>query len=267
MSSLPVLIHPRRFGETSRRDAWWVQSAVVFAILGSFVVYATWAAFQNEHYTFGPYLSPFYSPELFGSSPHAWLGPKPGWWPGWLPFSPALVILPFPGLFRFTCYYYRGAYYKAFWADPPACAVGEPRNSYIGERRFPLVLQNVHRYFLYVALLFLLVLAYDAWKAMWFADPATGRKEFGIGVGTLVLTLNVVLLTGYTLGCHSLRHLVGGRLDQPSRHPVQHACWRGCSRLNGRHMRWAWASLCSVAFSDLYVRMCSMGVWTDWRLF
>ena len=267
MSTLPVLIQQRRFGETSRRDAWWVQSAVVFAILGSFVAYATWAAFQNEHYTFGPYLSPFYSPELFGGSPHAWLGPKPGWWPGWLPFSPALVILPFPGLFRFTCYYYRGAYYKAFWADPPACAVGEPRKSYLGERSFPLVMQNVHRYFLYVALLFLLILAYDAYKAMWFADPATGGTEFGIGVGTLVLTLNVVLLTGYTLGCHSLRHLVGGRLDQPSRHPVQHACWRGCSRLNGRHMRWAWASLVSVAFSDLYVRMCSMGIWTDWRLF
>jgi hypothetical protein len=267
MSTLPVLIQPRRFGETSRRDAWWVQSAVVFTILGSFVAYATWAAFQNEHYTFGPYLSPFYSPELFGGSPHAWLGPKPGWWPGWLPFSAALIILPFPGLFRFTCYYYRGAYYKAFWADPPACAVGEPRKSYLGERSFPLVMQNVHRIFLYIALLFLLILAYDAYKAMWFADPATGGTEFGIGVGTLVLTLNVVLLTGYTLGCHSLRHLVGGRLDQPSRHPVQHACYRGCSRLNGRHMRWAWASLVSVAFADLYVRMCSMGIWTEWRLF
>ena len=56
-----------------------------------------------------------------------------------------------PACFRFTCYYYRGAYYKAFWADPPACAVGEPRKSYRGENSFPLILQNVHRYFLYVA--------------------------------------------------------------------------------------------------------------------
>lgn len=257
---LPVLSPPRRFGETSRRDAWWVQPTLVFFILSAFVVYATWAAFQGEHYTYGPYLSPFYSPELFGGSPHAWLGPKPGWWPGWLPFSPALLILPFPGLFRFTCYYYRGAYYKAFWADPPNCTVGEPRKGYLGERYLPLVLQNAHRFFLYVALLFLLILAYDAWKAMWFADG------FGIGVGTLVLTANVVLLSGYTLGCHSLRHLVGGRLDQLSRHPVQHACYQGCTKLNRGHMRWAWASLVMVAFSDLYVRMCSMGIWTDWRI-
>src|ERR671929_2247863 len=158
----------RRFGETMRTDAWWLQPALVFLILASFVVYATWAAFQNAHYTYGPYLSPFYSPELFGDSPHAWFGPKPQWWPGWLPFSAALIILPFPGLFRVTCYYYRGAYYKAFWADPPNCTVGEPRKTYLGERSFPLVLQNVHRYFLYLALVFILILSYDVWKALWF---------------------------------------------------------------------------------------------------
>lgn len=259
-SSLPIITPQRGWGQTARRDAWWVQPLVIFSILSSFVVYATWAAFQNAHYTFGPYLSPFYSPELFGSSHHAVLGPKPGWWPGWLPFSPALIILPFPGLFRFTCYYYRGAYYKAFWADPSACAVGEPRKGYWGERWFPLILQNAHRFFLYVALLFLFILAYDAWKAMWFSDG------FGIGVGTLVLTANVILLSGYTLGCHSLRHLVGGRKDQLSRYPVQHACYQGCSKLNRGHMRWAWASLVTVAFADLYVRMCSMGIWTDWRI-
>lgn len=267
-SSLPVLAPPpRSFGETTRKDAWWAQPLAVFTLLSAFVVYATWAAFQNGHYTYGPYLSPFYSPELFGSSPHALFGPKPAAWPAWLPFSPALLILPFPGLFRFTCYYYRGAYYKGFWADPPACAVGEPRKGYLGERHLPLVLQNAHRYFLYVALLFLFVLSYDAWKAMWFVDPATGRAEFGLGVGTLVLTANVVLLTGYTLGCHSLRHLVSGGIDQLSRHPKRLACYQGCSRLNRVHARWAWASLLSVAFADVYVRLCSMGIWADWRIF
>jgi hypothetical protein len=117
---LPVLPPQRSFGETLRRDSWWAAPATVFIILGAFVVYATWAAFQNAHYTVDHtgYLSPFYSPEIWGDSPHSWFGPKPGWWPGLLPFSPALLILPFPGLFRFTCYYYRGAYYKAFWADP-----------------------------------------------------------------------------------------------------------------------------------------------------
>ncbi len=63
----PVRVTVRRFGETSRRDIWWVQPLLVFLGLSTFLVYATWAAFQGEHYTFGPYLSPFYSPEIFGS--------------------------------------------------------------------------------------------------------------------------------------------------------------------------------------------------------
>lgn len=265
MADAPLPLVHRRFGATMRRDRWWVQPAVVFLVLSSFIVYATWAAFQGDHYTYGPYLSPFYSPELFGSSPHAWLGPKPGWWPAWLPFSPALLILPFPGLFRVTCYYYRGAYYKAFWADPPACTVGEPRKSYWGEASFPLIVQNIHRYFLYVALLFLLMLLHDVWKALWFTDAA-GRTSFGIGLGTLVLATNVVLLGGYTLGCHSMRHVIGGYLDRLARRPVRRLAYDCSSCLNRGHMWWAWCSLVSVAFADLYVRLCSMGIWTDWRI-
>jgi hypothetical protein len=211
-------------------------------------------------------VSPFYSPELFGASPHSWFGARPGWWPAWLPFSPALLILWAPGGFRLTCYYYRGAYYKAFWADPPACTVGEPRKTYRGENSFPLIVQNAHRYFLYLALAFLVILACDVWKAMWFADPVTGATAFGIGVGTLVLAMNVVLLAGYTFGCHSLRHLVGGRLDQMSRSPARLRAYGCVSCLNRRHMPWAWVSLFWVGFSDLYVRLCSMGVWRDVRI-
>jgi hypothetical protein len=263
-AQLPVI--QRGFGETYRRDAWWVQPVVVFLILSAFVVYATWAAFQNAHYTYGPYLSPFYAPELFGDSPHAWFGPKPGWWPGWLPFSPALLILPFPGLFRFTCYYYRGAYYKAFWADPPSCAVGEPRKSYLGEHSFPLIVQNIHRYFLYVAVVFLFLLTWDVWKALWFTDPATGQTTFGIGLGTILLAVNVVLLSSYTLGCHSFRHVIGGYLDRLAGRPVRRRMYEGCSALNRRHMMFAWMSLFSVAFCDIYIRLCSMGIWSDLRI-
>jgi hypothetical protein len=263
-AQLPVI--QRGFGETYRRDAWWVQPVVVFLILSAFVVYATWAAFQNAHYTYGPYLSPFYAPELFGASPHAWFGPKPGWWPGWLPFSPALLILPFPGLFRFTCYYYRGAYYKAFWADPPSCAVGEPRKSYLGEHSFPLIVQNIHRYFLYVAVVFLFLLTWDVWKALWFTDPATGQTTFGIGLGTILLAVNVVLLSSYTLGCHSFRHVIGGYLDRLAGRPVRRRMYEGCSALNRRHMMFAWMSLFSVAFCDIYIRLCSMGIWSDLRI-
>jgi len=268
MASDVVQLTRRGFGQTMRRDAWWVQPLVVFIILTSFLVYATWAALQNEYFAFGNYLSPFYSPLLFSDHPHAWIhGARPSWLPGFIPFSPALLILPFPAGFRFTCYYYRGAYYKSFWADPPGCAVGEPRKSYRGERFFPLIIQNIHRYFLYAALVFLVILSIDAYKAMWFLDPSTGRESFGFGVGTIVLIVNVILLGGYTLGCHSLRHLVGGYLDQLSRAPVRKKTYDCVSCLNRGHMRWAWLSLFWVAFSDVYIRLCAMGIWHDVRLF
>lgn len=255
----------RRFGETTRRDTWWLQPLTVFAALSLFIVYATWAALQGNHFEYGPYLSPFYSPLLFGDSPHAWFGGNPAWWPGAIPFSAALLILWAPGGFRFTCYYYRGAYYKAFWADPPGCTVGEPRKSYWGERSFPLVMQNVHRYFLYLALVFLVILLSDVVNAFWFDDGAGGR-HFGIGVGTLVLITNLVLLSSYTFGCHSLRHLTGGGRDEISTSGVRWACYSCTSAFNRRHQIFAWLSLCAVAFADLYVRLCSMGVWTDYRL-
>ncbi len=263
----PLVETERRFGRTARRDAWWVQPLLTFLGLSAFVVYSTWAAFQGAHYESGPYLSPFYAPLLFGEGPHAWFGPKPGWWPGSVPFSAALLILWAPGGFRFTCYYYRGAYYKAFWADPPACTVGEPRQRYLGERAFPLILQNVHRYFLYLALIFLALLAYDVWKALWFTDPASGGVRFGIGLGTIILAVNVVLLGSYTLGCHSLRHLVGGRRDAISTSPLCAHSYACTSALNRRHLLFAWMSLFSVGFSDLFVRLCSMGIWHDIRIF
>lgn len=266
--ALPLKALPTRrsFGETSRPDAWWLQPLVVFLGFSGFIVYSTWAAFQGEFYAHGNYLSPFYSPEIFGDTHHALLGPKPDWWISWMPWSPAFLILWAPGGFRFTCYYYRGAYYKAFWADPISCAVGEPRKSYLGEQHFPLIMQNVHRFFLYFALIFIVVLAFDVWKGVWFDDGA-GAQEFGIGIGSLVLAINVILLGGYTLGCHSLRHLVGGGLRVFSKHRIRKTAYDCVGCLNKRHMLFAWLSLFWVGFSDFYVRMCAMGIWTDVRIF
>jgi len=266
MGSVNVATQPRGFGRTTRRDLWWTQPLLVFLALSAFIVYSTWAALQGRHYHWGPYLSPLYSPELFGDSPWSWFGPKPGWWASWVPWSPALLILWAPGGFRLTCYYYRGTYYKAFWADPPSCTVGESRAIYRGEGSFPLVLQNAHRYFLYLALIFLVFLSHDVWQALWFTDSVTGEVTFGVGVGTLVLALNVLLLGGYTLSCHSLRHLVGGCVDCLSASPVRSTAYRCASGLNSKHMLFAWLSLFWVGFADLYVRMCSMGIWTDYRI-
>jgi hypothetical protein len=192
-----------------------------------------------------------------------------------------MVILIFPAGFRFTCYYYRKAYYRSFWADPPACGVGEPRSSYWGENHWPLLLQNAHRFFMYFAVLFLILLAWDALQAFWWpttrAGVLDGSGHFGVGLGTLIMIVNVVFLSGYTLGCHSLRHLLGGRLncyscavnngkDMSYQTGSGYRLWRLSTRFNERHMLWAWLSLISVGFTDFYIRMCAMGVWTDPRI-
>jgi hypothetical protein len=246
-----------RLGATERRDAWWLPPLATGLALLVFGVYAAFAAIQGSDYLYegggARYLSPFYSPDLeslFGFD---------------VPFSPAFLVLWAPLGLRLTCYYYRKAYYRSFFLAPPACAVAGLNRRYRGESRFPLVLQNVHRYFLYFALVFLIFLSHDAWKAMWFAGP-DGKEHFGIGLGTLVLTLNVVLLTGYTFGCHSLRHLVGGVFDVLSNKPVRRKSYECVTWCNKFHMRWAWMSLFGVAFSDVFVRLCAMGVWSDWRI-
>lgn len=265
VTALPV---KRSFGETMRTDAWWVQPLVVFVVFSAFIVYATWAAFQGVDYTHENLLSPFYSPEIWGASDHAFMrrdGP-PGWWPGFLPYSPAFLILWAPVSFRLTCYYYRGAYYKGFWADPIACSVGEPRNKYLGERHFPLIIQNIHRYTLPFALLLLVFLSLDAWHSFWFDAPGGGER-FGMSAGSIVLTLNVIFLAGYTFGCHSLRHLVGGGVDIISGRAVRKISYDCVTCFNRRHMTWAWISLIWVAFSDVYVRLCATGVWTNVRFF
>ena len=260
--------HRIGFGATLRTDRWWAAPLSILLGLTAFIIYTTWAAFQGEHYWYGSYLSPFYSPVLFsetsaaGAAPleHAWLGAWPSWWPGFLPASPALLILIFPAMFRFTCYYYRKAYYRAFAATPPGCAVGPvPRKDYRGET-FLLVFQNLHRYALYPALAYIIILYYDAFIAFFY------NGQFGVGVGSIVLLVNATLLAFYTFGCHSFRHLIGGKLDCYSCSAaceIRHAAWSKASILNRRHQLWAWCSLIWVAFSDFYIRMVSMGYIND----
>jgi hypothetical protein len=249
---LPVI----GFGQTLRKDAWWLGPALTVAVLVGFIVYATFRAFENAHYEYDAYLSPFYSPFIDTS-----------WAKGWpIALSPAMLILAGPASFRFTCYYYRKAYYRAFWADPPACAVGEPRRGhYHGERRL-LLFQNLHRFALYAAIVFLAFLWHDAVKGF------IGWKDGGVhmGVGSLVLTLNCVLLSGYTFGCHSFRHLIGGGVNSYSTATLgglRFSLWKLVSKLNERHMLFAWMSLFGVALTDLYVRMVSSGAISDVRLF
>jgi hypothetical protein len=121
----------------------------------------------------------------------------------------------------------------------------------------------VHRYFFYLALVFLGFLWYDTVLAFNFDG------HFGVGVGTLVMLANIILLTLYTFSCHSLRHLAGGKVDCfscVSFGKVRHAGWRGLTFLNERHMLWAWLSLFSVGLVDFYIRCLATGAIRDIRL-
>lgn len=240
-----------------RTDAWWAAPLMIGLALAAFVAYAVWAALQNGHYYAAPYLSPFYSPCLAASCAHVTV-PLVG--AGWT-LSPALLVLWIPGGFRATCYYYRKAYYRSLFRSPAACAVPDASRAYSGETRFPLVLQNLHRYFFYLTLPVLAFLWWDALRALRFSDG------WGVGVGTLVLWANAALLSLYCFSCNSCRHACGGHLDSFHGAPIRFRAWRLVSRLNERHREYAWVSLASVVCADLYVRLQSMGVIHDLRLF
>lgn len=244
---------------TLRTDRWWAQPATTFTVLLGFILYSTWAAFQNANYFHDPYISPLYSPCIAAicaksGAPHiAIVGT---WWA----ISPAILILAIPLGFRMTCYYYRRTYYRSFWLSPPACAVAEPHKRYTGETRFPLLLQNAHRYFFALAIVFNVILTIDAVLAFKF------HEGWGIGLGSLVLTANAGFLWMYSLSCHSARHLCGGGLDQFSKAPRRYKMWLIVSRLNARHPQFAWASLVVVAFTDFYVRLVATGAIHDPRV-
>jgi hypothetical protein len=260
----PVVLGGARGGppvRTLRKDRYWVQPVVTVTVLTAFVAYASWAAFVNKDYFVGATLhrdliSPFYSPCLTASC-------VPGSHPGavipWWEVSPALLILVFPLGFRMTCYYYRKAYYRSFWQAPPACGVSDGHGSYTGESRFPLILQNVHRYFFFAGLVFNVILTIDAIMA--FRQPGIG---IGFSVGTAVLLINATLLWLYSLSCHACRHLCGGGVKQFSKSPIRHKMWKTLTPLNAKHMLFAWLSLCFVAFTDLYVRLVASGTIHDY---
>ena len=250
---------------TLRTDRWWLQPAITFGVLFSFVIYATFRAFENKYYFAEPLISPFYSPCLSsscieGTSP---LGqPFNNKYFG-IGISPSLFILIFPLGFRMTCYYYRKSYYRSFWMSPPACAVAEPHKKYTGETRFPLIIQNSHRYFFYAGLLLNVILSYDA--IISFKNP---EGQWGhMSVGSLVLVVSSTLLWFYSMSCHSCRHTIGGRLKNFSQHPVRYKLWSWVSILNHKHQQFAWYSLAAVAFADIYVRQVATGAWTNFYFF
>ncbi len=224
----------------------WSYPAFVVGALSLFGVFAFWVVFLQPAGYFEPYVSPFDSPLIK-------VGPiPPGIWVAWAPLA-----------FRLTCYYYRKAYFRSFFWHPRSCAVAEPRRGrYRGETAFPWIFNNFHRFAFYATFVQVLFLWYDAIVAFNFGG------HFGIGFGSVLMLANVLLLSGYTFGCHALRHLAGGELDCFSCSAAARArfhLWKGVTVLNVRHDRWAWASLASVAAIDIYIRLLMAGALNDPR--
>lgn len=258
---------------TFRTDNWRSYPIFTLAFFTAWVVYATvramWgSAFYVPQYH---YLTPFYSPCVNDACNNITLDHVTGsaaefgtFVPAGVPFfiPYALISLPFLLLFRLTCYYYRKAYYRAFWLSPQACGVAEPHAKYTGETRFPLLGQNLHRYFWAIAGLISIINTWDAIQAFHGKDGG-----FGIGLGTVILWANVILLWGYTLSCHSCRHVLGGRMKHFSKNPVRYRLWTWVSKINTRHGSFALVTLVSLVVADFYVMLVASGTVNDLRFF
>jgi len=251
---------PHRLGflATLRHDRWWVEPALVAVGLTIFLGYLTISAFLDQWaFEVGPYLTPVFEPKLAGISDFFW-------------FSPALLVLWIPIGFRATCYYYRRAYYRSYFLSPPACAVGDAMPKYNGEAKFPFIMQNLHRFFMYGALVFVPILWFGAIRSFYNTEEIIRGVEvdtgFGIGLGSIVLCLNAFLLMMYTFSCHSFRHLIGGGLNCYSCSnftKARKSLWDRVSVWNQNHRLYAWTSLIWIASTDLYIRLVANGHITD----
>jgi hypothetical protein len=139
--------------------------------------------------------------------------------------------------------------------------VAEPHRKYTGETRFPLLGQNLHRYFFYAAAIISVINTYDLAVSFVKQDGS-----FGLGLGNVILLINVVMLWAYTISCHSCRSIIGGRLNHFSKHPVRYKLWGQVSRLNGKHMQLAWTTLATLAITDFYIMAVSAGWFSDLRI-
>jgi hypothetical protein len=244
---------PESAKEASPGRAWWIEPAVTVVCYSAFVIYATWSVFSGTNVYYAPYVSPFFSTWLgFGLVKVPIIGI----------LLPILAVIPL-GL-RGTCYYYRKSYFRSFFWDPPACAIQElKRGRYRGETRFPWVLNNYHRYFLILSVIVIVFLWVDVVRAFVL------NGHFFVGLGSLVMLVNVILLSFYTFTCHSFRYLMGGRIDAFSRvrfGKLWHRVVILLTWANPRHGFWAWVSMFSVALTDVYIRLLIAGIFHEPRL-
>ncbi|MCL5092149.1 MAG: succinate dehydrogenase [Candidatus Marsarchaeota archaeon] len=175
-------------------------------------------------------------------------------------YSPTILVLPFVGLFRLTCYAYRKDYHRHVFKHPVACATNAREDSatrsYSGETGF-FRIENLHRYFMYFSVLILPFFFYDFYIAVAYSGI------FKITLGSLLLLANAVVVTVWVFSCHAVRHLTGGRVDcygcklaGKSRNKF----FRFQSYFNVHHEALAWTSLILFISVDLYLRALSAGL-------
>jgi len=218
----------------------WVYPGSVVVFLTAFSLYAAWVVLFFPNGRYGPYLSPFTSPEIHVTV--AGLAVPTGIWIFWVPLG-----------FRLTCYYYRKAIFRGYLWHPRSCpARGPGRGPHRGETRLFLY-NNLHRFAFYLTAAQVAILWYDA-IAAFVLDGS-----FHLGLGGALMLVNVVCLSAYTFGCHAFRHVAGGGLDCFSCHRARYRLWKGVTVLNLRHGQWAWISMFTVWGVDLYIRLLLTG--------
>ncbi len=250
--------HKLGFLATLRTDAWWVEPLLTGVSLLIFFGWLSVSIFLDQwKFEIGPYVSPVFEPKLFGANDSIFI-------------TPALVVLLGPIPFRATCYYYRRAYYRSWFMSPPSCAVGDAGRKYNGEAAPPFWLNNLHRFAMYGAIVFVPILWYGAIRSFYnteeIIDGETVSTGFGIGLGSIILCVNAFLLMMYTFSCHSVRHFVGGGLNcfSCSNYTrTRKRVWDYITRWNVNHRAYAWSSLVWIVFTDVYIRLVANGNITD----
>ncbi len=254
--ALPLV---RGFGRTDRIDSWWKQPLWMATALTVAVIYTGLRVvfFDGEiHYDNHRVTSPIFSPDII----HMFDISAPSW------ANSAMLILWIPFGFRGTCYYMRRVYHRVFFQNPTGCVVSKPeisyRFGYKGETGL-FVLNNIHRYMLYLAMAVLLIKIYDVWHTMQFHQEST--DSLGVSVGTLILATESFLLTMYVVSCHAFRHMIGGGLDRWTGKFgsfVGKLYWK-VSSTNVHHAFWFWTSLAMVFIGDLFVWSVAEGILSD----
>ncbi len=181
-------------------------------------------------------------------------------------YSPTVVILPLIGLFRLTCYAFRKYYHRHLFGHPPGCSVSERLNeakrAYSGETGFFRV-ENLHRYFMYFSAAILPFFFYDFYLSLFW------QHSLALRFGSLFMLADTLAVTIWVFSCHSVRHIIGGRLDCFSctfASRLGGSVFKFQSRLNARHEALAWASLALIIAADLYIRALAAGLPLDFTI-